>query len=227
MRKTLLLISMLLSLSAYSQQRGEGVFSSVQQKESADPYKGMTIADRMTKAADYMQQDKWQLAKDIYDNVLSLEPGNLTALYYRAYANERLFHFGLARADYDAVLKAEPTNFHALTARALFNEKDSHHTEALDDANLLVEQYPDSVLSWVVRADIEERQNLLPLAEYDYLQAYELEPSNKEYLLQAVDLQLKQKKKKEAKRNLDKLVSAGMPKQALIHYYKRINLRNP
>ena len=218
---------MLLSLSAYSQQREEGVFSSVPLQSKDDPYKGMTIADRMTKAADYMQQDKWQLAKDVYDNVLSLEPDNLTALYYRAYANERLFHFGLARADYDAVLKAEPTNFHALTARALFNEKDSHHTDALDDANLLVEQHPDSVLSWVVRADIEERQNLLSLAEYDYLRAYELEPTNNEHLLRAVDLQLRQKKKKDAKRNLDKLVSAGVPKQSLIHYYKRINLRNP
>lgn len=222
-----MLISMLLSLSAYSQQREEGVFSSVPLQSKDDPYKGMTIADRMSKAADYMQQDKWQLAKDVYDNVLSLEPDNLTALYYRAYANERLFHFGLARADYDAVLKAEPTNFHALTARALFNEKDSHHTDALDDANLLVEQHPDSVLSWVVRADIEERQNLLSLAEYDYLHAYELEPTNNEHLLRAVDLQLRQKKKKEAKRNLDKLVSAGVPKQSLIHYYKRINLRNP
>lgn len=218
---------MLLSLSAYSQQREEGVLSSVQQAAKSDPYKGMTIADRMAKAADYMQQDKWQLAKDVYDNVLSLEPDNLTALYYRAYANERLFHFGLARADYDAVLKAEPTNFHALTARALFNEKDSHHTDALDDANLLVEQHPDSVLSWVVRADIEEKQNLLSLAEYDYLQAYELDPTNRDYILQAIDLQLRQKKKKEAKRNLDKLVSAGVPKQSLIHYYKRINLRNP
>lgn len=218
---------MLLSLSAYSQQMEKGVFSSAQQTEKADPYKGMTIADRMAKAAEYMQQDKWQAAKDIYDNVLSLEQDNLTALYYRAYANERLFHFGLARADYDAVLKVEPTNFHALTARALFNEKDSHHTDALDDANLLVEQHPDSVLSWVVRADIEEKQNLLPLAEYDYLRAYELEPTNRDYLLLAVDVQLRQKKKKEAKRNLDKLVSAGVPKQSLIHYYKRINLRNP
>ena len=53
---------MLLSLSAYSQQREKGVFSSAQQTEKADPYKGMTIADRMAKAAEYMQQDKWQAA---------------------------------------------------------------------------------------------------------------------------------------------------------------------
>jgi len=237
MRTSLLLISILLSLSAYSQQKEEGVAVSQQSSISLNnnlhdnpadnPYAGLTIEQRFEKAAEYMEADKWQAAKDIYDNILSLSPNSLRALYFRAYANERLYHYGLARADYDAILQKEPENYHALTGRAILNEKDSHHTDALDDANLLVEQYPDSINAWVVRAGIEEQQNLLSLAEFDYLQAYSLDKTKKDYILQAVDLQIKQKKKKEAKRNLDQLLKAGVPKNSLKHYYKKINLRNP
>lgn len=234
MRNLLLSISLLLSLSAHSQQKEEGVGVSAlsptpQQEEIVvnDPYAGLTIEQRFDKAADYIDDNKWQAAKDIYDNILHMSPENFRALYFRAYTNERLYHFGLARADYDAILKKEPENYHALTGRAILNEKDSHHTEALDDANLLVEQYPDSVQAWVVRADIEEKQGHLSLAEFDYLQAYQLNPTKREYILQAVDLQLRQKKKEDAKRTLDNLVKAGVPKNSLKHYYKKINLRNP
>lgn len=234
MRNILLSISLLLSLSAYSQQKEEGVGVSTlsptpSQEETVvdDPYAGLTMEQRFSKAADYMEDDKWQAAKDVYDNILHISPDNFRALYFRAYANERLFHYGLARADYDAILQKEPENYRALTGRAILNEKDSHHTDALDDANLLVEQYPDSVGAWVVRANIEEQQGHLSLAEFDYLQAYQLNPSKKEYILQAIDLQLRQKKKEDAKRNLDNLVKAGTPKNSLKHYYKKINMRNP
>lgn len=234
MRNILLSISLLLSLSAYSQQKEEGVGVSTlsptpSQEDVAinDPYAGLTIEQRFAKAADYIDDDKWQAAKDVYDNILYLSPDNPRALYFRAYTNERLYHYGLARADYDAILKKEPENFHALSGRAILNEKDSHHTEALDDANLLVEQYPDSINAWVIRANIEEQQGHLSLAEFDYMQAYQLNTSKKEYILQAIDLQIRQKKKEEAKRNLDNLLKGGMPKNALKHYYKKINLRNP
>ena len=234
MRNILLSISLLLPLSAFSQQKEGGVavsgLSPTPSQENVatnDPYAGLTIEQRFDKAADYIDDNKWQAAKDIYDNILYLSPGYQRALYFRAYTNERLYHYGLARADYDAILRKEPENYHALTGRAILNEKDSHHTEALDDANLLVEQYPDSVNAWVIRANIEEKQGLLSLAEFDYLQAYQLDNSKKEYILQAVDLQIRQKKKKEAKRNLDNLLKAGVPKNSLKHYYKKINLRNP
>lgn len=233
MRTLLLLISLLLSLSAFSQQKEEGVAvlppaNSVNQEAAiSDPYAGLTIEQRFEKAAEYMTADKWQAAKDIYDNILHLSPNSLRALYFRAYANERMYHYGLARADYDAILKQEPENYHALSGRAILNQKDSHNTEALDDANLLVEQYPDSINAWVIRANIEEQLGHLSLAEFDYLQAYSIDSSKREYFLQAIELQLKQKKKEEAKRNLDRLVKAGVPKNSLKYYYKKINLRNP
>lgn len=209
---------MLLSLSAFSQEE-KGV-------SIPDPYPGLTMAQRMEKAADYMQQEKWQSAKDVYDYVLRIDEDNMTARYFRAYANERLLHYGLARADYDAILHKDPENYHALMGRSLLNQKDSRYTEALDDANLLVEQYKDSVDVWVVRAGIEKEQNLLSLAEYDYEQAYALNPV-RQYILEAIELKLLQKKKKEAKRTLDALVKSGVPKNSLLYYYKKINLRNP
>lgn len=234
MRNILLSISLLLSLSAFSQQKEEGVSVSSPEQNSAnqetvidDPYAGLTIEQRFEKAAEYMDDSKWQAAKDIYSNILRLSPSSYRALYFRAYANERMYHYGLARADYDELLRKDPENFHALSGRAILNQKDSHFTEALDDANLLVEQYPDSINAWVIRANIEEQLGHLALAEFDYMQAYQLDSSKKDYILQAIDLQLKQKKKEDAKRNLDRLVKAGVPKNSLKYYYKRINLRNP
>ncbi|MCF0208516.1 MAG: tetratricopeptide repeat protein [Bacteroidaceae bacterium] len=207
------------------------VVAHAQQQEettSADnTYAEMTIEQQFDKASEYMSNEKWQAAKNIYDSILRISPENLRALYFRAYANERLFHLGLARADYDAILKKEPVNYHALSGRAILNQKDSHNTEALDDANLLVEQYPDSVNAWVIRANIEEELGQLSLAEFDYLQANNLNTSNKDYILHAIDLQLRQKKKSDAKRNLNALVKAGVPKNSLLHYFKRVNLRNP
>lgn len=234
MRNILLSISLLLSLSAFSQQKEEGVSVSVQEQKTEnqeieidDPYAGLTIEQRFEKAAEYMDDNKWQAAKDIYSNILHLSPNSYRAFYFRAYANERMYHFGLARADYDAILKIEPENYHALSGRAILNQKDSHYTEALDDANLLVEQYPDSINAWVIRANIEEQLGHLSLAEFDYLQAYSINSSKKDYFLQAIELQIKQKKKEEAKRNLDRLVKAGVPKNSLKYYYKKINLKNP
>ncbi|MCF0202674.1 MAG: tetratricopeptide repeat protein [Bacteroidaceae bacterium] len=231
MRNILFVIFFSLPLSAFAQQEeGKNVLipsSSQRTKEDNNPFANMTISQQMEKAAAYIHHSRYQQAKDIYDNVIRLEPDNFTALYFRAFANQQLFHFGLARADYNNILKTHPDNYHALMGRAQLNQSDNRHTEALDDANLLVEIYPDSINAWLIRAEIEEKQKLIPLAEFDYQQAYTLNTANKKYLLKAVELKLKQNKKEEAKRILDNLVKQGTPKNALLYYYKKINLRNP
>ena len=58
----------------------------------------------LKKAAWNIELEQWQYAKDSYDIVLAKEPTNIAALYFRAYANERLNRFNFARLDYEHLL---------------------------------------------------------------------------------------------------------------------------
>lgn len=123
---------------------------------------------RLRKASWYMQLEEWQSAKNEYDIVLRHNPANVAALYYRAYANERLGRYKFARLDYQNLLVLVPGNFEARLGLALLNEKDKHFTEALDGINQLVDVYPDSAVAWAARAGMENERGMLELAEYDY-----------------------------------------------------------
>lgn len=173
----------------------------------------------LKKAGWNMQLDQWQYAKDEYDKVLQLQPGNVAGLYYRAYANERLHRYNFARLDYENLLDIIPGNFEAQLGLALLNQKDKHFTEALDGINRLVTAFPDSSLAWAARGGIEKEQGMLELAEYDYEEALVRDKGNTDYLLNLTDIQIRLRKYDNAKRNLDAIVKQGTPKMALKDWY--------
>ena len=113
---------------------------------------------RLRKAALNLQLEQWQYAKDEYDNVLTRFPNNATALYFRAFAYERMRRYDLAKADYEKLLVHIPGNFETLVALALLNQKMKRHTEALELVNRLVNQHGDKALAYAVRAGIERER---------------------------------------------------------------------
>lgn len=136
--------------------------------------------DLMLKKASWnMQLEQWQYAKDEYDKVLRLEPGNVAGLFYRAYANDRLRRYNFARLDYETLLGIVPGNFEAQLGLALVNQKDSHFTEALNGINRLVTAFPDSAVAWAARAGMENERGQLELAEYDYSEALKRDPKTR------------------------------------------------
>lgn len=177
---------------------------------------------RLRKAAWNVELGEWQYAKDEYDKVLRRDPQNIAALYYRAYCNDRLNRYSFARLDYNNLLAIVPGHFEARLGLALLNEKDRHYTEALDGINQLVDACPDSAVVWAARAGIESERGMTELAEYDYGQALERDPNNKDYLLARADLRIKLKLYRQAKEDLDTLVKHGTPKAALKEWYVKV-----
>ncbi len=176
---------------------------------------------RLRKASYNMQLEQWAYAKDEYDYVLKLEPQNIAALFYRAYTNVKLHRNNFARLDYEMMLAIVPGNFDGQLGLAILNQSDKRYTEALDMANRLVSQYPDRAEAYAARAGIEKEQGMVGLSLYDYEQALRLSPENTEYRIDYVDALLLEKRKKDARRELDILVTKGISKVSLSNLYKR------
>ncbi|EGN58162.1 hypothetical protein PRBRB14_26230 [Hallella multisaccharivorax DSM 17128] len=180
---------------------------------------------RLRKAAWNVQLEEWQSAKSEYDIILSHNPVNIAALYYRAYCNDRLGRYDFARLDYQNLLALVPGNFEARLGLALLNEKDRHFTEALDGINQLVSAYPDSAVVWAARAGIEGERGMNELSEYDYSEALKRAPDNKDYLLARADLRIKLRRFADAQADLDTLVRLGTPRAALKDWYDKVRKR--
>lgn len=176
---------------------------------------------RLKKASLNLQLEQWSFAMDEYDLILRNNPQDLAALFYRAYTNEKLHRYKFARLDYESLLAIVPGHFEGQLGLALLNQKDKHYTEALDMINRLVSQYPDSAVAYAARAGIEHEQGMAALAAFDYAEAIKREPANREYRISRIEALLDDKKRNDARRELDNLVNMGMPKAMLLDLYKR------
>ena len=175
----------------------------------------------LRKAAWNMQLEEWQYAKDEYDKVLRIDPVNPAALYYRAYANEKLCRYDFARNDYKKLLTIVPGNYNALLGYALLNEKDNHHTEALDIINQLISQHPDSAIAYAIRAEIELNNGMAEAAEFDIEEALRLSPDNTDFLYRKAEILILLRKNDSAKRTLDRIVALGIPRKSLKELYQK------
>lgn len=176
---------------------------------------------RLLKASYNLQLEQWEYAKNEYDEVIKRQPYNLTALFYRAYSNDKLGRHAFAHRDYETVLSYQPDNFEAQLGMALVCQKEKLYTEAFDLMNRMVHQFPDSAIVYAIRAGIEKERNMLSLAEYDYSEAIIRDPQNTDYILNRADVRILEGKNKEAKDDLDTLLKLGVPRTGLIEYYRR------
>ncbi len=176
---------------------------------------------RLKKASWNIMLEQWAYAQREYDIVLSRNPSNVAALYFRAFTNEKLKRYKYARKDYETMLKIVPGNFNGTLGLALLNQNDMHYTEAMDLINQLIEQYPDSAVAYAARAGMEQERGMLELAEYDYGEAIRLCPDNTDYIINRVDVRLKLGRRKEARDDLELAVSKGVPRPSLADLYAK------
>lgn len=176
---------------------------------------------RLRKAAVNIELNQWEYAVEEYGRVLQLEPGNLSALYFRAYANSHLRHYDLARADYEAIVARVPRHFEAMLGLALVKRKQGRHTDALDGLNTLVELFPDSALAYASRASMETEMKRFEPALFDWDEALRLRPGNVEFLVSKADVLLSMGRKKEACRVLQQAIDGGTPPSALKEWLDR------
>ncbi len=217
--RLIILLILLLPLTASAQTVKEMRDSlALASKELAhNPY---SVDLRLKKAGWNMRLEQWEYALKEYDVVLKNDSRNVAALYFRAYANEKLGRYKYARADYESLLKIVPAYFEARLGLALLNQKDKHFTEALDQLNSLCNNFPDRSEAFAARAGVEQERGMLELAEFDYGEALRLEPDNIDYRLCRIDVRLRLGRKKEAKADLDELVKQGVAKPSLADLYR-------
>lgn len=170
---------------------------------------------RLKKAAVNIELNQWEYAIEEYGNVLSLDPKNLAALYYRAYAHNHLKHYDQAKYDYETFLSIVPRNFNAQLGLAMVMRKMGRKSDAFDEMNRLVQMYPDSALAYVARAGYEAELGQYEVSLYDWDEAIKLCPQNADFVASKIKVLLSQKRNAEAREELEKAVKRGIPRTAL------------
>ncbi len=218
---TALLLVLGVTLPIQAQNNRNPLRDSLAKATDALAYHPDSIDLRLKKAAWNVELGQWQYAKDEYDIVLQHQPNSIAALYYRAYVNGKLHRYNFARLDYERLLEMVPGNFEAQLGLALLNQKDRHYTEAMDGINRLVAAFPDSASAWAARAGIEQQQDMLEPADYDFTEALKRDPQNADYLLSRADVRIRLRRFGQARRDLDAIVKLGTPRLALREWYDR------
>ncbi len=174
---------------------------------------------RLNKAAVCLQLLDWDAALKECNTVLQADTNNLAALFYRAYANNSLHRYPLAKNDYEGFLRKSPRNLEARLGLAYTLVNLHKETEALDKMNILVEMFPDSSIVYAARADIEKGQKSYEAALYDSDMALNLSPDNRDYLVAKVDILILLGRRSDAKEVLDDAVRKGVPRGLLREWY--------
>ena len=172
---------------------------------------------RLRKAAVNVELAQWDYAIEEYARVLSIDPQNVAARYFRAYANMHLRQYGLARADYDALLQRFPRHLEARLGLATVLERMGRESDARDELNRLVDLHPDSAVAYAARAAFETSRQQWDIALYDWSKALLLSPGNLEYAVSRIDVLIRMGRKKEARKELDGLVSSRRITRAQLH----------
>ena len=221
MRKYCFLLLLCVGLGCCAQTRQQ-LRDSLKNATDELSYHPDSVDLRLKKAGWNIQLEEWRKAKDEYDIILQSHPTNIAALYFRAYVNDQLKRYNFARLDYENLLSLVPGNFEGMLGLALLNQKDKHYTEAYDQINRLCNMFPDSAVVYAARAGIEMERNMLELAEYDYSEAIKRDKNNVDYLLNRAEIRIQLGKMKEAKEDLDSLLTLGFSQGELRGYYRRI-----
>lgn len=176
---------------------------------------------RLKKAAVNIQLGQWEYAVEEYGNVLSIDPENPAALYYRAYCQTNLRQYAMARNDYETFLKKLPYHMEARLGLATVNARMGRVTDARDQYNQLVEMFRDSVVCYVARAAFETSQQQYDVALYDWDEAIRRQPQNVDYVATKVDLLIRLERHREALDELEKALQRGIPRGVLKEWFDK------
>lgn len=180
-----------------------------------------SIQLQLQKANINLQLLEWEDAAQICNEVLKKDTLNLSALYYRAYANNNMRRYELAKNDYEDFLKISPRNMQARLGLAYTFIKLNRNVLALDQMNNLVEMFPDSSIVYAARAELEKEMKSYETAVYDWDEALKREPGNQDYSISKAETLICLNRKREAKDILDKLVKNGVARGTLKELYAK------
>ena len=145
---------------------------------------------------------------------LAYHPDSIDLRIKKVSWNIQLEQWSYAKDDLDKVLFLDPQNVAGLYYRAFVNTKLGRYKFARLD-------YHNFLAIYAARGGIEKERGFLELALEDYTQAMKHDSKNHDYILNRIDLLILLKRKKEAKDELDRLVSMGVNRAELVELYKK------
>ena len=170
----------------------------------------------LVKASLCLKVYDWEEATKTCTDALYKDNNCLNALYYRAYANNNLRRYTLAKNDYETLIRLAPRNKEARLGLIYTLTCLKKHNDALDQANILIELFPDSSEAFAARAGVEEDMNAFELALYDLDQAIRLSPTESEYIIAKAEILIHLNRKQEAKTLLQAALKRGIPRESLL-----------
>ncbi len=176
----------------------------------------------LRKAAVNIELKQWNYAVDECATVLERDPGNLSALFLRAYASKAQRHYSDAYRDYAQILNRVPLHFEARLCLAQVCQLMERDVEAMDHLNCLVETHPDSATAYVARASLERQLHQYDAALFDWNQALRLSPGNVDYAVSRVDVLLSLHRYRDARKQLEALERMGVARGALREWYDKL-----
>lgn len=195
-----------------SQRRYEQALESYRLALNMAPMSVPILMNHATLSLEMGQNDK---ARADYSLVIELEPHNCEALLMRAYIYMQQRDYKFARLDYDTLLKVEPQSYSGRLGLATLCQREARYDEALVvlDGMLADRGYTTSELAAVrvARAGVELDMLKPDQALLDLDEAIRLDPRQSEAYLMRGRVHLMLEKKAQAKSDLEKAMSLGIP----------------
>lgn len=199
-----------------SQHRYEQALESYRLALNIAPMSVPILMNHATLSLEMGQDDK---ARADYSQVIELEPHNVEALLMRAYIYMNRRDYKFARLDYDTLLKVDPRHYSARLGLATLHQREARYGEALKVLEGMLADKGGSTpyaprelaVVYVSRAGVELDMRNTDLALMDLDEAIRLDPEQVEAYLMRGRVYLMQEKKTQAKRDLEKAVSLGVP----------------
>ncbi|MGN1375035.1 MAG: tetratricopeptide repeat protein [Prevotella sp.] len=169
----------------------------------------------LVKAALYLKIYEWEGAVTACTDALYKDSECMDALYYRAYANNNLRRYTLAKNDYETLIRLAPRNKEARLGLIYTLTCLKKHKDALDNANVLIELFPDSGEAFAARAGVEEDMGAYELALYDLDEAIRMAPVDSGFVLAKAEILIQLNRKQEARATLQAAIQRGVPQDTL------------
>ena len=143
------------------------------------------------------------------------ETEHIKALFLRSacYTEDR--HPEKAKTDLEEILRIDPINESALLLLAFTYEQMGQPAEALNRMNIFVSSHPTSVVGWVARAELEERQKMYDLARTDLDEAIRLSPKDAALYVKRAQLLSLMNLPILAEKDTRKAIDLGYPAEAI------------
>ena len=208
-------VCLLASIIQAKGQTKEELRASLKQATERLAFHPDSVELRLEKASFNMLLEQYNYAKEEYDYLLQRNPNLFAAHFFRAYANEKMGRYSFARIDYEQAIMLQPDHFEAKLGLAILLNKMKHYTEAMDRINQLLQQYPEKAEAYATRAGFEKEREYWELALYDFTIATQLDPNNKDYHINRLELLYRLNQQSEIPAEEKALRSLGIPKPAI------------